>query len=334
MYPIKLLKSLKRKLTEIGIYFLLKVDAFYLKQMNPLQKNRFIHIATSRMPKIVNDLFMKKYSLVHETWWEFSQTIKNEVLIKPYFGFFRSPVIKETMTGLHYKKDHKLLIENIYDTFNENTSELLNEDACGEPLLLRNCNYKTSFTRVMHCYQAAKLQEITDLQKNKMIMEWGGGYGGLCRIVKKINPNITYVIVDLPCSIALQFLYLSTVLSEDSVEIFDGLNFSAGKIILVPSTDLEKIPESYSADIFVSSWALSESSSDAQKAVSDRKFFGAEKGLLIHQHSSLRHPHADDSAKLFTKNFNIHNTSPFPYFEDQTIIQGQINKTQNQVSSI
>ena len=319
------LKSVKQKILSSGIYFLVKLDSLYLRRQNILQKEKFKYTSTSKMPKIVDDLFMDKYSLVHETWWEFSEKIKNEVLINPFFGFFRSPAIMETMTGLHYKKNHKKLIDAVSREFKEKTSELLKEDACGEPLLLRDCKYKTSFTRIMHCYQAAKIQEIADLNKSKMIIEWGGGYGGLCRIAKKINPKISYVIVDLPCSIALQYLYLSTVLSEDSVEIFDGKNINEEKITLVPSTELKKIPQSYSADIFLSSWALSESSSDAQKAVSDLKFFGAKRGLLIHQHSSARHPHADASADLFIKNFTNNHSSSVPYFKDETIILGKIS---------
>jgi len=160
------------------------------------------------------------------------------------------------------------------------------------------------------------LSEITK------IIEWGGGYGGLCRVVRKINPEVSYVIVDLPCSIALQYLYLNTVLPKGAVEIFDGVNIAAGKVTLVPSTRVNEIPKTYSADIFISSWALSESSTEAQKVVSDLKFFGAQKGLLIHQHSSVDHPHADTAAELFINNFVMTKTSSFPYWDDQTVILG------------
>ena len=117
-----------------------------------------------------------------------------------------------------------------------------------------------------------------------------------------------------------KILYKKTV--QGAVEIFDGVNIAAGKVTLVPSTRVNEIPKTYSADIFISSWALSESSTEAQKVVSDLKFFGAQKGLLIHQHSSVDHPHADTAAELFINNFVMTKTSSFPYWDDQTVILG------------
>ena len=323
MSVVNFARLLKRKFFATMVYCLVKVDSRYLRRLNPSQRSRFKYIVDSRMPKIIRELEENENSLAHETWSKFSQRIKAEVLHKPNFGFFRAPVIMETMTGLSYKIPHKALIDNIERVFGTKSSELLNEDAVGEALLLRDCKYKTSMNRIVHCYQASRITEIVDLKENVKIIEWGGGYGGLCRVVRKINPVASYVMVDLPCSIALQYLYLNTIMPDGAVEIFDGKGIAEGKVTLVPSTRLNEIPKTYSADVFISSWALSESSREAQKVVSDLQFFGAKTGLLIHQHSSDGHPHADAAAEIFQNNFICTKASSFPYWEDQTILLGE-----------
>ncbi len=114
------------------------------------------------------------------------------------------------------------------------------------------------------------------------VVEWGGGYGNLAKLARILWPQHTYVIIDLPFSSCLQWLFLSTMLGEEIVHLWRarGDRVQAGKINLVPLLTgfLEKpLPR---ADWFVSTFALTESSLAAQAHVIGKDWFGARRLFL------------------------------------------------------
>lgn len=163
---------------------------------------------------------------------------------------------------------------------------LLREDRVGAPSL-RSLRYRTSHNRVHHLYHLQRFLDATgaDLGEIRTVVEWGGGFGDFARVFGRIE-RATYVIVDIPVITALQWLYLTAVLGPDNVNLVDreGGSVRPGVINLVPSGLIDVVPP---ADLFVSTWALSESTPAAEDVVISRDWFGARRLLLAFSGGTL-----------------------------------------------
>lgn len=72
-------------------------------------------------------------------------------------------------------------------------------------------------------YYAAKIFEQVKNKKIDTIVEFGGGFGCLARILKMIDPSLTIFIIDLPEFISLQALFLRETLdSKDVIVHYDA----------------------------------------------------------------------------------------------------------------
>ncbi|MBT7097960.1 hypothetical protein HN937_11335 [Candidatus Poribacteria bacterium] len=164
---------------------------------------------------------------------------------------------------------------------------LLEEDLVGRQIL-NVAKYHTSINSVHHAYHIHRFVEATgcDLGGVGSVVEWGGGYGNLAKILLRwAETPVTYVIIDIPLMSAVQWLYLSCVLGPDRVTLVDDLDtpIEAGKVNILPVGLAEARPPE--ADLLVSTWALSECSSEAQQFVVGHDWFGASK-LLLGYHDS------------------------------------------------
>jgi hypothetical protein len=127
------------------------------------------------------------------------------------------------------------------------------------------------------------------LQDAGTIVEWGGGFGSLMRLIFRMHGGRpTCVIIDTPIFSAVQWLYLSAVLGEKHVVLHDSapVLLIEGRINLVPIGLVSGM--AVAADLFISNWALNESTQEAQDDVVSRRWFGAESLLLaMHGHHPL-----------------------------------------------
>jgi hypothetical protein len=142
----------------------------------------------------------------------------------------------------------------------------------------------TSANRAHHASHLAHYKRLTgtDFWDCRSIVEWGGGYGDMARIIRRMNPSVTYTIIDLPELLALQYVYLSSIFGEGAVNVI-GRNDSGvtlGKINLIASQSVYDTRRELECDGFLSTWALTESPRRFQMAVLERGFFGASSLLL------------------------------------------------------
>lgn len=101
-------------------------------------------------------------------------------------------------------------------------------------------------------------------EETNCIVEWGGGYGNICKLIKGLNTNdMTYIIIDLPIFSDIQKKFLEqnnieSVIVEDQIIL--------GKINLLSVDKLDIIKEYCSknkVDSFITTWGLSESSAES-----------------------------------------------------------------------
>ena len=87
------------------------------------------------------------------------------------------------------------------------------------------------------------------------VVEVGGGYGGLCRVLSKVCEFDEYILIDLPEVSALQRKYLDQ---------FPDLK---DKVKCIPTTEYDEIKD---IDLFISNYALSECDLPTQMAYYDK----------------------------------------------------------------
>lgn len=180
---------------------------------------------------------------------------------------------------------------------------VLAEDYVGDPLII-NSKYTTSATSVHHLYHLARFFSGVhcEPQALRTVLEWGGGYGNFAKIFLRLRITpVTYVIIDLPLMSCIQWLYLGTALGTERVKLLmsPSEQVAEGKINLVPVGLWPQVWEPAArVDLFVSTWALSECTAEAQDYVAGQAWFNAKHLLLACGPNSPDFPWSERLGKL------------------------------------
>ncbi|MEK7568567.1 MAG: putative sugar O-methyltransferase [Patescibacteria group bacterium] len=255
---------------------------------------------------------MKNLYLVNKDNYDFSEFIvpqwnKNMLEIEKYFSnnfsfsFLNHQVIKATMfmyTHSEWKNIQKELIST-YLTRNK-AKEILREYNIGKPLL-NDIGYVTSGNNIHHLYHLIKFFKETETNSSNIntVVEVGGGYGNMSKIYKKMNKESTYIIIDIPIFSYIQAVYLKTIFGREAVHIVHNnkIYIKKGSINVIPLNkkifgEISKIISG--VDLFISTWALSESNEAMQSYVKSIDYFKAKYLLLAYQKSADTFAFAED----------------------------------------
>jgi putative sugar O-methyltransferase len=221
------------------------------------------------------------------------------------FSFLNHRVIKNTMfmyTFKPWRDIEKKLIAETYST--REAKKILKEYNLGKPLL-NDVEYVTSGNSIHHLYHFLKFFKTigTTAKELNTVVEVGGGYGNAAKLYKELNGNATYTIIDIPIFCYIQAVYLQTVLGKDAVHMVHGndLEIKKGKINLVPldKNTFDTVSKNIKdVDLFLSTWALSESNGNMQALIKNVNFFDAKYLLLAHQKSVGTFAFAEDIKNL------------------------------------
>ncbi len=218
-------------------------------------------------------------AFVRADWAERNSELERALRPLPPAAYLRlPPVLHQMFVGERYV-EHELpwVLEHLGDP------ALLAEHPAGDPprTTLPGSGVVSSSNTIHHAHHLLRYEQVRQLGAADVVVEWGAGYGNLARLLDRLHPGSpTYVLIDTPVFSALQWLHLSLVMGEDRVVLHTepGAPVVPARMNVVPLglvRDLE-----LRADLFVSTWALNESTPAAQEHVLERDFFGAE-GLLI-----------------------------------------------------
>ena len=232
-------------------------------------------------------------------------------------GFLSQPLLRFTMVfggGGAAVQETSARINTCIEIFGEQMSrQLLIEDYVGLPTI-SNAKFLTSANCAHHTSHLAHYTKLTEqnVWDANSVIEWGGGYGSMARIVRRMNPDITYIIVDLPELLALQYIYLGSLEGTECVHIIQGHNdmISPGKINLVSSDLILSDQLQIDCRLFITTWALTECPKYMQEFVVNKKFFGAQSIFI----ASLI-----DNNNILTDKMNQGNLIrvPVPYLQGQ-----------------
>ncbi|MEM3334198.1 MAG: putative sugar O-methyltransferase [Thermoplasmata archaeon] len=236
--------------------------------------------------------------LIEPFWVRNSENIRKDLLTNPdaMKKFTRIPSLRYTLSQagapLFLSREEKGMLNYVLSsTLNSNYKKFLRADSVGKPFLISR-KYQTSYLRLQHIFELALYNhEIPDkLQSFKRIVEWGGGYGDMCRILYGADETITYAIVDLPVTSIIQYYYLSSIFGKDKVNLVSDMNqlVKEHSINLVPLTSLRWLNMHF--QFFLSTFALTESSQKAVDFVLHEQFFGAGNLLIGGQYTNRDFP--------------------------------------------
>ena len=160
------------------------------------------------------------------------------------------------------------------------------ESSVGSPSL--DCaELKISANSLGMLYYFTRIAEVGDLNSIRRIVEFGGGYGCLSRVFQELLPAPpTYVIVDLPEMLALQYYFLRASSPSRRVVAHHTApkSLDPGATHLVPVQHAKSL--AIEPDLFVSTFALSETPQHLQKGLRTNIFFGAKSLYLVGQDTS------------------------------------------------
>ena len=116
-------------------------------------------------------------------------------------------------------------------------------------------------------YCAQRIQELTSSAR-ALIVEIGGGFGGMAYYLLRDNPQITYIDFDVPESLALISYYLLKSFPDLKFLLYGEEDMTQeaiarSNVILMPSFQLSKVPTS-SVDVTFNSHTMSDLSRPAQ----------------------------------------------------------------------
>lgn len=207
--------------------------------------------------------------------------------------FLQNRMIRYTMF-VDFCEYNKIEYEHLKENIDpDSLALLLSESLVGQPSTCMVDKIQTSGNTIHHLYHMQRYLDAIGENDFKTIVEWGGGYGNMARLFRCMDDTLTYIIIDTKIFSIIQYIYLSQALYEDDVNLG---SIKKGKVNIIPLGMLDSTR--FKADLFISTWAISESSRTAQDYVIDRKAFGAERFLIAHQCAGKDFPEADNVKRL------------------------------------
>jgi hypothetical protein len=185
--------------------------------------------------------------------------------------------------GVDFTKNERNYLLNLTD-WKKRWRKLIIEDAFGCPSPSMH-DWLSSDNLIHHAYHFAMFEEATrkGIKSLKFIVEFGGGYGSMCRLAFRMGFSGKYVIFDLPAFSALQKYYLMNL----KLNIADSLTeFQKMKEGIFCVSDLIGFSQSlpiYKGDsLFLATWSLSETPLNTREIILE-SIDGFESYLITYQ---------------------------------------------------
>lgn len=265
-------------------------ELVYYPRMAPKTYSHERFVAARRATQTLYSDIFNGGSLVPSEWvhpfWE-AQRKPIEAYLKSDFpeNFIYSPVLR-WMVSRGLGRDVMLYREIHLKNSDEPLRTFLKsfcDSKVGKPQV-ESRQFLCSANTLYHLFYLSRLfahsKELAD-GKPKTIVEFGGGYGNLARILRTFLPNVTYIIVDLPEIVCFQYLFLRLNFAELDIPVhYRGeISIAPGTFNLVPLPNLKELNID-SSDLFISTFALTETSVPLQAHVAKNNFYNARSAYI------------------------------------------------------
>lgn len=203
---------------------------------------------------------------VGTSWADHMSTLRGLILNDDPRKFLRWDVIRYTMFVENSVYGFRELLHLFRGDWKGRWRQAIQESPTGHPAPFYL--YPSSSGNLIHqAYHLRLFEDTTGIGIDGMgiVLEFGGGYGSMCRLVHRLGFKGQYIIFDLPEFSALQRFFLKGV----GVPLRDGEQESAGTLTLSSITALQQsLSQSSSAPAaFIATWSLSETPLASRTAV-------------------------------------------------------------------
>lgn len=221
-------------------------------------------------------------ALVHDSW------KGNLASIEEYFtgrmdeDFLSNEIIKGTMLFTN-KVAHRAEIDELLPLMDSGViGKIVSKDLCRQ-LLSGKSERNSVINSVHHLYHLMRFEQATGrkLAAIKNVVEFGGGYGNMARIFRNMEPLETYRIIDLLLFSCIQYVFLCVAAGEENVDVCNGPGNGESLFSLYPLPFLD-YAKKIRGELFLSTWALSESTRAAYDFVAGCDWFGAANLLIAY----------------------------------------------------
>lgn len=194
-------------------------------------------------------------------WARNAARLRNLMLKEDPRRFLRWDIIQRTMfvgNADYIAKELEFLEGNMY--WHSRYKAAIKENTVGCPEMY--CEYRQSSGNLIHhAYSLSQFEDKARVTVDhlELVLEFGGGYGSMCRLFHNLGFSGKYIIFDLPEFSALQRYYLGSL----------GLNvLKPNKAIAIDSgisciSDLSRLGELIrptGRNLFLATWSISETS--------------------------------------------------------------------------
>lgn len=308
---IQTFKKVHRRIISFFVSFLIIKD----------DKKKFKEIYRETLALLQKNYATYKYQDYVQPQWQDNTKNITEFFTKNFlFNFLRNQILKQTMFA-HLPSTateiQKTLIKKQFGAIR--AKSLLREHSTGSPIL-NDFEFATSGNSIHHLYHLAKFEKETGILLNEInsIIELGGGYGNFAKLAKKINPEITYIIIDIPIFSYIQIVYLKTIFGNEAVSLYNpSVGIIKGSINIIPfnEPDVIGLQSAITADLFVSTWALSESNKLTQELIEKLNFFNSKHLLLAYQKANNLFEYAENIKNL-VQHYDVNYNAETEYLPD------------------
>lgn len=198
-----------------------------------------------------------------DSWSQHRSKIRTDILNRDPRTFLSWPYIEYTMFHQSKLKEFDELKQKPY--WNEWKNCLI-ETGVGTPRTYSHFKV-SSGNLIHHAYSLSQLKDYRNIDFSKLntIVEFGGGYGSMARLVHNLGFRGTYIIFDLPEFLALQEYFLDR-LNIKNIKYADSVSKLKETLRLAPPPEL-----------FIATWSLSEAPvilrDDVLKELPNIKYF-------------------------------------------------------------
>jgi hypothetical protein len=255
-----LIQKYQKKLNE---YFSKSLTKLYDKPLPSLtqEESRFIEELRSDFQKLPV-LISVGSSASERQWIDNSNTLRNLVLNEDPREFLRWHVISSSMFvkyGGYINHEYKYLSQQ--SDWDSRWSKAVVETHTGHPLPYYQYP-KSSANLIHHAYHLAIFEQKTGINLSDVdfILEFGGGYGSMCRLAYNLDFSGKYIIYDIPAFNALQKFFLKSI----GIKVLAFENFTQqtrGVFCISDNQHLEQILSKdsvYKKTLFIGTWSISE----------------------------------------------------------------------------
>lgn len=221
-------------------------------------------------------------ALIHDCWKENISALESYFTGKMDEDFLSNETISGTMVFTDIKA-HMIELEEISRHMDRTAVNRIISKGLNRAFISGKSRRGASINSVHHLYHLTQFERITGRKISSMrsVVEFGGGYGNMARIMQNTGALEAYSIIDLLLFSCIQYAFLCTTADKDLVAFCNSPKGNQSLFTLYPLSLMDCAKE-LRGELFLSTWALSESTRAAYNLVAQSDWFGASNLLLAY----------------------------------------------------